>query len=60
LSLADEPLAGERLGDLIAQHFDRDVAVVPQVAREVDRGHAAAAKFTLNVYLLASAAWSWL
>ena len=49
LCFADEAVAGERLRDFIAQDLDGDIAVMPKVARKVDRGHAAAAKLTFNV-----------
>ena len=42
LDLLEEPLGAEHGGELRVQHLDRDVAVVAQVAREVDRRHAAA------------------
>ena len=40
--LLEEPLGADGGGELLAQHLDRDAAVVPQVAREVHGGHAAA------------------
>ena len=48
LDLAQESLGAQRLPDLMLQHLDRDVAVVPEVAREVDRGHTAHAEFALD------------
>jgi hypothetical protein len=42
--------SGSAEGDreLGAEHLECDMAVVPQVPREVDRGHAAAAQLTLD------------
>jgi hypothetical protein len=51
LRFADEAVARERLRDLIAQDLDRDMAVMPKVAREIDRSHAAAAKLAFNLVL---------
>ena len=48
LDLAQEPLGAERGGELRAQHLDRDVAVVLEVVREVDGGHAAAPELALD------------
>ena len=45
---AKKPLGAERRGELRVQHLDRDVAVVPDVAREVDGRHAAAADLALD------------
>ena len=46
--LAQEALGAERRGELGAQHLERDLAVVPEVVGEVDRGHAAAAELALD------------
>ena len=46
--LALEPLGAERRGELRMEHLERDRAVVPEVLREVDRGHAAAAELALE------------
>ena len=46
--LAEEPLAAERGAELGVQDLDGDVAVVPEVVREVDRGHAAGAELALD------------
>ena len=46
--LALEPLGAERGGELRVQHLERDRAVVPEVVREVDRRHAAAAELALE------------
>jgi hypothetical protein len=43
-----EPGGAERGRELRAEHFDRDGAVVFRVVREIDRGHAPAAEFTLD------------
>ena len=46
--LREEPLGADGRGDLVAQHLDRDAAVVPQVAREIHGGHAAARDLALD------------
>ena len=48
VDLAEEPLAAERLGEVLAQDLDGDVAVVLEVAREVDGRHAAGAELALD------------
>ena len=48
LDLGQEPLGAEHRGQLAAQHLERDLAVVPQVVREIDRGHAALAELALD------------
>ena len=44
LDLAQEPLAADRLGELGAQHLDRDIALVLSVAGEIHGRHPAAAE----------------
>ena len=46
--LAQEPLAAERRAEIGMQHLDGHVAIVLEVVREVDRGHAAGAEFALD------------
>ena len=46
--LAQEPLAAERFGEVRMEQLDRDGALVLQVAREVDRRHAARAQLALD------------
>ena len=46
--LREESLGAERRADVVPEHFDGDFAVVPDVARAVDRGHAAAADLVLD------------
>ena len=53
--LAQEPLGAERGGELGVQHLERDRPVVPEVLREVDRGHAAAAELALERVAVAAA-----
>jgi hypothetical protein len=48
LDLFQEPIGADDSGQLEAQHLEGDGAVVAQVVREVDRGHAAAAEFALD------------
>src|SRR6185503_2529972 len=43
-----EPLGAEGGGDLGMEDLERDGAVVPQVSREPDGGHAAAAQLALE------------
>ena len=46
--LLEESLRSERGGELGAQDLERDGAIVPEVVREVDHGHAAAAELALD------------
>ena len=48
LDLAEEPLGADDRGELRAQHLDRDLAVVLEVVREIDGGHAAGAELALD------------
>ena len=48
LDLALEPLGAEGGGELGVEHLERDRPVVPEVAREIDRGHAPAAELALE------------
>ena len=61
--LAQEPLGAERGGELGVQHLERDLAVVLEVVREVDRGHAAAAELALERVAVGQGAdrrsWMW-
>ena len=47
--LAQKALAAERGREIGTQHLDCDLALVLQIAREVDRCHAAGAEFALDV-----------
>jgi len=47
--LAEEPLRAQGGGELRPEDLDRHLAVVPLVAREVDRRHAALPELTLDV-----------
>ena len=51
LCFADEAVARQRLRNLSAQDLDGDVPVMPKIARQIDRGHPAAAKLAFNVVL---------
>ena len=44
----EETLAAERGGELGPEHLDRDGALVADVVREVDGGHAARAEFPIE------------
>ena len=46
--LTQEPFLAERRREILVQHLDRDVPLVLDVAREVDRGHATFAELTLD------------
>ncbi len=46
--LAQEPLGPDHGGQLGSQHLDRDLAVVPQILREVDCGYASLAQLALD------------
>ena len=48
LDLAEEALGAERGGELGPEHLEGDQALVPQVAREIDRGHAALPELALD------------
>ena len=48
LDLGEEPLGTKHSAELGVQNLERDFAVVPDVAREVDRCHAARADLTVN------------
>ena len=52
LDLATESLRPERKTDIVAQHFDGDLAIVLEIAREVNRGHSAVTKLTLDLVTL--------
>ena len=44
----EEPLGADHRGQLGAQHLERDLAVVLEVVRQVDRRHAALAQLPLE------------
>ena len=46
--LAEEPLGADHGGELGAHELDGDLAVVPEVLREVDGRHAAGAELALD------------
>ena len=48
LDLAMEPLGAQRGGEFLAQHLQRDLAVVLQVLGEIDRGHPARTQLPLD------------
>ena len=48
LDLAEEPLGADHGGEFRPQHLDRHLAVVLEVLRQVDRGHAAGAELALD------------
>ena len=48
LDLPQEALGPERGGELGAEHLDGHLAVVPQVLRQVDRGHPPAPELALD------------
>jgi len=48
LDLGQEALGPHDRGELRLQHLERDVAIVPHVAREVDRGHPALSELALD------------
>ena len=45
---AQEAVPAQRLREIVAEHLDRHLAVVLEVAREVHRGHAALAELALD------------
>ena len=48
LDLAQKPLTSQRERDLGAQRFQRDEALMFDVAREIDQRHAAAAQLPID------------
>ena len=46
--LLEESLRSERGGELGAQDLERDGPIVPEVAGEIDGGHAAASELALD------------
>jgi hypothetical protein len=48
LDLAQEPFAPEHRAEIRVQHLDGDFALVAQVMRQVNRGHAARAELALD------------
>src|SRR6185437_8147476 len=48
LDLAQEPCGADDRGELGPQHFDRDLALVLEIVREVHRSHAALAELVLD------------
>src|SRR6185437_7219059 len=46
--LAEEAFRAERLADIGAQDLDGDLAVMPEIVREINRGHAARAELALE------------
>jgi hypothetical protein len=48
LDLLEEPLGADDRGELGAKHLDGDLAIVPLVVGQVDRGHAAGAELPLD------------
>ena len=48
VDLAEKPLGTQGGSQFGVEHLERDRSVVPEIAREVDRGHAAAAELALE------------
>ena len=48
LDLAEKALAAKCRAEIRVQHLDGDIAVVLEIVREVDSGHAASADVTLD------------
>jgi len=48
LVLAQKALGAECLREIGLEHFDRDIAIVLDVVREIHGGHAAGAEFAFN------------
>ena len=49
LDLAEESIRADHRGELRLEHLDRDLAIVLEVVREVDRRHAALAELSLDL-----------
>ena len=56
LDLGEEPLGADHGGQLGPQHLDRHLAVVPEVLRQVDGGHAARAELALEAVAVGQSA----
>jgi hypothetical protein len=52
LDLGEESLDSEHGAEVRLQDLERDVPVVPQVAREIDGGHSARADLTLDLIVV--------
>ena len=48
LDLLEEPLGADHRGEVRMEHLDGDLAVVFEVVRQPDRGHAAGAELALD------------
>ncbi len=48
LDLGEEPLGADHRGQLGPEDLDGDLALVPEVVGEVDRGHAARPELALD------------
>jgi hypothetical protein len=48
LDLAEESVWAERNGQLGAQHLYRNLAMMPEVLGQIDRGHPSASDLALN------------
>ena len=48
LDLPHKALGAERMGQLLVQDLAGDGPIVPEIARKVDRGHAAPAELALE------------
>jgi hypothetical protein len=53
LDLPHKALGAERLGQLLVQDLEGDWAIVPEIARQVDRSHAAPAELALEQVTIA-------
>ena len=53
LDLPHEALGAERMGQLLVQDLERHRPIVPEIARQVDRSHAAAAELALEQVAIA-------
>jgi hypothetical protein len=52
LDFAQEPLGAERLGQLRAQDFDRDLAIMLQLVGKDNVGHPTMAQFSVDLVLV--------
>jgi hypothetical protein len=48
LDLGQEPLGSDDRRELGLQDLDRDLALMPEIVGQVDRGHASGAELTLD------------
>jgi hypothetical protein len=59
LDLLHKALGAERMGQLLVQDLEGDGPIVPEIARQVDRTHAAPAELALEQVTVAEGIRQW-